>query len=271
MKRSASMMPLPLTTSKLINRLPGLVQGSPKVRCYQESPANTIDTDSALQQATMQKEEASPDDELLAILTQRVNISQEKEVDDSSSSATDPYATTPPTESLASTSGGRPDAAEVLRLQKELALTQQRMVQMDMQLARERQERIHQADIIDHQNQVARYTVEQAIGSPIPAHNVGHEPYARPGSGYRRGYIPPVTPGPFGMPPSASMQWPGQMNMQQQQPSYMSTTEPLNYRRLLDRNMSANWRYIVDKIVCNNDQQASIFLQQKLKVGTAGK
>lgn len=67
------------------------------------------------------------------------------------------------------------------------------------------------------------------------------------------------------------MQWPGQMNMQQQQPSYMSTTEPLNYRRLLDRNMSANWRYIVDKIVCNNDQQASIFLQQKLKVGTAGK
>ena len=52
------------------------------------------------------------------------------------------------------------------------------------------------------------------------------------------------------------------------QPSYMSTAEPLNYRRLLDRNMSCNWKYIVDKIVCNNDQQASIFLQQKLKVGT---
>ncbi|OAA59437.1 Pumilio-family RNA binding repeat protein [Cordyceps fumosorosea ARSEF 2679] len=33
----------------------------------------------------------------------------------------------------------------------------------------------------------------------------------------------------------------------------------------------AGWKtekYIVDKIVCNNDQQASIFLQQKLKVGT---
>ncbi|KAJ3477413.1 hypothetical protein NLG97_g8847 [Lecanicillium saksenae] len=29
-----------------------------------------------------------------------------------------------------------------------------------------------------------------------------------------------------------------------------------------------NEKYIVDKIVCNNDQQASIFLQQKLKVGT---
>lgn len=45
--------------------------------------------------------------------------------------------------------------------------------------------------------------------------------------------------------------------------------EPLNYRKLLDRSVSCNWKYIVDKIVCSNDQQASIFLQQKLKVGTA--
>ncbi|KAK6073599.1 hypothetical protein SCUP234_08675 [Seiridium cupressi] len=51
-------------------------------------------------------------------------------------------------------------------------------------------------------------------------------------------------------------------------PTYLPTTEPLNYRRLLDRNVNCNWKYIVDKIVCNNDQQASIFLQQKLKVGT---
>ncbi|KAK4237648.1 hypothetical protein C8A03DRAFT_15835 [Achaetomium macrosporum] len=51
--------------------------------------------------------------------------------------------------------------------------------------------------------------------------------------------------------------------------TYVSpTTEPLNYRRLLDRNVSCDWKYIVDKIVCNNDQQASIFLQQKLKVST---
>ncbi|KAL3960150.1 hypothetical protein ACCO45_005267 [Purpureocillium lilacinum] len=49
-------------------------------------------------------------------------------------------------------------------------------------------------------------------------------------------------------------------------PTYLPATEPLNYRRLLDKNVSANWKYIVDKIVCNNDQQASIFLQQKLKV-----
>ena len=32
--------------------------------------------------------------------------------------------------------------------------------------------------------------------------------------------------------------------------------------------MNCDWKYIVDKIVCNNEQQASIFLQQKLKVAT---
>jgi hypothetical protein len=51
--------------------------------------------------------------------------------------------------------------------------------------------------------------------------------------------------------------------------TYVPPVEPMNYRRLLDRNMSCNWKYIVDKIVGNNDQQASIFLQQKLKVGTS--
>ncbi|EDN09765.1 conserved hypothetical protein [Histoplasma mississippiense (nom. inval.)] len=51
--------------------------------------------------------------------------------------------------------------------------------------------------------------------------------------------------------------------------TYVSPLEPLNYRRLLDKSVSCDWKYIVDKIVCSNDQQASIFLQQKLKVGTA--
>ncbi|KAJ5317274.1 hypothetical protein N7508_001782 [Penicillium antarcticum] len=50
--------------------------------------------------------------------------------------------------------------------------------------------------------------------------------------------------------------------------TYVPPLEPLNYRRLLDKNVSCDWKYIVDKIVCSNDQQASIFLQQKLKVGT---
>ncbi|KAJ5495598.1 Meiotic coiled-coil protein 2 [Penicillium diatomitis] len=52
-------------------------------------------------------------------------------------------------------------------------------------------------------------------------------------------------------------------------PTYVSPSEPPNYRRLLDKNISCDWKYIVEKIICNNDQQSSIFLQQKLKVGTA--
>lgn len=198
------------------------------------------------------------------------------------------------------------------------------------------------------QSQIARHTVEQAIGSPFPAAQHlamnmapsytplnGHLPVstamaitpagysnessilgptpmiARPHSNlqYQLGYTPPMTPFGFQQMPAfgnganqgvgAGMQQAfqprpngrgrarlspnaqefgfGQPWVQQlPQPNsstngpvtYMSTTEPLNYRRLLDRNMSCNWRYIVDKIVCNNDQQASIFLQQKLKVGT---
>ncbi|GAM83716.1 hypothetical protein ANO11243_017050 [Dothideomycetidae sp. 11243] len=55
---------------------------------------------------------------------------------------------------------------------------------------------------------------------------------------------------------------------EESQQNYMINADPPNYRRLLERSMSCNWKYIVDKIVCNNDQQASIFLQQKLKAGT---
>lgn len=45
-----------------------------------------------------------------------------------------------------------------------------------------------------------------------------------------------------------------------------SYNEPLNYRKLLERTVSCNWSFIVDRIVLDNDQQASIFLQQKLKI-----
>ncbi|KAK7203020.1 armadillo-type protein [Myxozyma melibiosi] len=54
----------------------------------------------------------------------------------------------------------------------------------------------------------------------------------------------------------------------QQQQTYVTLTEPINYRHLLERAVNCDWSYIVSKIVHNNDQQASIFLQQKLKVGT---
>ncbi|PSK45159.1 hypothetical protein B9Z65_2299 [Elsinoe australis] len=51
------------------------------------------------------------------------------------------------------------------------------------------------------------------------------------------------------------------------QSNYVLPTEPLNYRRLLDKDVSTDWKMIVDKIICGNDQQASLFLQQKIKTG----
>lgn len=101
----------------------------------------------------------SPVDQLLARLTQQQEIlaRQKQQLDenegDGSSSATDPFATTPPTESM-DTSDGRPDSAEVFRLKKELELTKERMAQMEIEV---------------NQSRLAQHTVEEAIGSPFPA------------------------------------------------------------------------------------------------------
>lgn len=62
--------------------------------------------------------------------------------------------------------------------------------------------------------------------------------------------------------------WNASTAMASSSQNYINPNEPMNYRRLLDKNMSCDWKFVVDKIVCNNDQQASIFLQQKLKLGT---
>ncbi|KAK3672867.1 hypothetical protein LTR78_007220 [Recurvomyces mirabilis] len=306
LKHTPSALPMPLTTSRFVNQMPKF--------------------------SSETKLERTPMDDLLAKLSeQQANFNRQQSAaaelfETGSSSSTDPYANTPPT-----TEGdGRPDAAELLRLKKELQFAQERMAQMDLQLSGHCQDRIPQQDVFT-QSQIARHTVEQAIGSPFPTAqhlamsmgpsftpgpwvqafgNAGHggdgaifEPapmMPRPRSGFQSqpGYSRSNTPfgyaqSPMGgngmvhnmsyrhpprprsrLSPQAQEfgfnQWNGPGMHQQQQPptTYMSTTEPLNYRRLLDRNMSCNWRYIVDKIVCNNDQQASIFLQQKLKVGT---
>ena len=302
---------LSATTHDVEAAEPVATKGLPKGARDSIYPAAIEQPLTSLQKSQAYSYDKSPVEALLARLTEqqavqsRQKLSVENDAEDSSSSATDPYANTPPTESVVS--DGRPDAAEVLRLKKELALATERMAQMDLQLSKERQERIGQADVDElTQSRIAQHTVEQAIGSPFPsaqhlAFNMGGnipastampvrsfgEPmptYQRPssafGNGYMPGYTPPITPfyghpqparqAPIGsrLSPTAmefGQPWPAPAPQQQ---TYMSTAEPLNYRRLLDRTMSCNWRYIVDKIVCNNDQQASIFLQQKLKVGT---
>ncbi|RMZ10212.1 hypothetical protein D0862_03363 [Hortaea werneckii] len=294
LKRKSSVYPPPLTTSKLQNQLtPTTSSKKFQSSSFEKSPVEALLTKLSEQQASQSRQE------------QQV----ENDAEDSSSSGTDPYANTPPAAGLAN-SDGRPDAAEVLRLKKELALATERMAQMDLQLAKERQDRMSQAEMDElTQSRIAQHTVEQAIGSPFPgAQNLAFnmtggmalpttmpmrslaEPipsYHRSAPGFDRGYTPGYTPPatPFyGQPPPKrqppigtrlsptamefGQPWPAPVPQPAPQQTFMSTAEPLNYRRLLDRNMSCNWRYIVDKIVCNNDQQASIFLQQKLKVGT---
>ncbi|GIZ46629.1 hypothetical protein CKM354_000974800 [Cercospora kikuchii] len=305
LKRTASAMPLPLTTSRFANRGP-----PPQFNmAHQDSPAVVAEL--------MAKVKAR----------QELHSRQKREVEDSenrsaSPTNTDPYSNTPPT---GQNSDEEQADNEVYRLKRELDLANERMAQMNLQLT---------------QSRLAQHTMEEAIGSPFPtaqhlaASIPGHSmlpsvnglsqatdfsrattpfengnislqhqsfegmpmqgfPRAQPGYNNRAGYMPSITPVPYSQPqyggPSASGiahpqpigtrlsptaaefgvgrgQWNGQ---QSQGPSYLNTTEPLNYRRLLERNMSCNWKYIVDKIVCSNDQQASIFLQQKLKVGTS--
>ncbi|KAH7155006.1 armadillo-type protein [Dactylonectria estremocensis] len=110
------------------------------------------------------------------------------------------------------------------------------------------------------------------MGTPMPGGNLNISQGLAP---MGMGMYSPYQPQPVGTPlsPHASeftskVAWKNEGTTTSEGQTYLAPTEPLNYRRLLDRNVNCNWKYIVDKIVCSNDQQASIFLQQKLKVGT---
>ncbi|USP80842.1 hypothetical protein yc1106_08116 [Curvularia clavata] len=136
--------------------------------------------------------------------------------------------------------------------------------------------------------------INNGMGNAMCMNNSLSNPPTRPNSAFDPGYnqyaMPPMYPighpalpapigtmssnlsadaNEFSFPNNAgSSPWNAQAQSETGTTQYVPPVEPMNYRRLLDRNMSCNWKYIVDKIICNNDQQASIFLQQKLKVGT---
>ncbi|KAL2017804.1 hypothetical protein VTK56DRAFT_1667 [Thermocarpiscus australiensis] len=118
------------------------------------------------------------------------------------------------------------------------------------------------------------YNMEAGHYEPTPPYPIGHQGAMTGGMGM--GLYPPYQQQPVGtaLSPHATeftstgAPWKAESLTSDGQTYVSPTTEPLNYRRLLDRNVTCDWKYIVDKIVCNNDQQASIFLQQKLKVGT---
>jgi hypothetical protein len=46
---------------------------------------------------------------------------------------------------------------------------------------------------------------------------------------------------------------------------YLQQAQQVNWRHLLEPGVTADWDMIVEKIIMHNDQQASIFLQQKIK------
>lgn len=151
-----------------------------------------------------------------------------------------------------------------------------------------------------HQSNNGPTRFDQSSNAPFPpvsragsgtslassAHHGWNAPYFQT-TASNTSFTPPMTPfeapqsahGPFWQPrPAAAPFAPSPLELtapwnsasgnfnQPPQQQYMAPTEPINYRRLLDRNVSCSWKYIVDKIICSNDQQASIFLQQKLKV-----
>ena len=175
---------MPLTTSKLANQLSA--RNSPKVS---DHFVGDYFMDSILTSVQKMSNENSPVDQLLARITQQQEVLSrqkqklgENDEEDGSSSATDPYANTPPTESVAN-SDGRPDAAEVFRLKKELELASERMAQMELELT---------------QSRITKHTVEEAIGSPFPAaqhlaFNIGGPNMLPPQNGFQ-GRASPLHP-----------------------------------------------------------------------------
>ncbi|KAK6363294.1 hypothetical protein TWF730_000734 [Orbilia blumenaviensis] len=63
--------------------------------------------------------------------------------------------------------------------------------------------------------------------------------------------------------------WPKSSNSSPTQPLgaglYGNSTESPNWKRLMERGVACDWGYLVDRVVMQNDQGASVFLQHKLK------
>ncbi|KAJ6262160.1 hypothetical protein Dda_2965 [Drechslerella dactyloides] len=72
-------------------------------------------------------------------------------------------------------------------------------------------------------------------------------------AGYRAG------PGNWNKSTSASPTQPLGANL------YGNSTESPNWKRLMERGVACDWGYLVDRVVMQNDQGASVFLQHKLK------
>lgn len=140
MKRTGSTLPLPLTTSKLVNKLP---RESPKVNSHPPSQAGQRNS-LTLHQKNKTDAKGEEQDDVLGELMAKLNEQQKTMhgggvplADDISSQGTDPFAGTPPAADSTATSDSN-DTAAMDNMKRQLELATERMAQMELELTQTR-------------------------------------------------------------------------------------------------------------------------------------
>jgi hypothetical protein len=169
MKRTGSTLPLPLTTSKLVNKLP---RESPKViHTHGAKPDNATRLTHTPQKHKTDAKGEQHDDvlgELMAKLNEQQNTKLTGGVplaDDISSQGTDPFAGTPPAGGSTATSDSN-DTAAMENMKRQLELATERMAQMELELTQTRaRQPSEQAELAQ-----PRYhrTTEQPVNASFP-------------------------------------------------------------------------------------------------------
>jgi hypothetical protein len=172
MKRTAAALPLPLTTSKLVNKLP---RESPKVNRTLYHKPITAPTHTSQKNKTDLKGEQH--DDVLGELMAKLNEQQNNKldggvplVDDISSQGTDPFANTPPAGSTATSDSNDTTAMENMKRQLELAT--ERMAQMELELTKSRAHQTSEQPEPTH----PRYhrPIDQSASASFPSASQGY-------------------------------------------------------------------------------------------------
>lgn len=172
MKRANTNLPLPLTTSRLVNKLP---RDSPKVPSplYPKlsHPNDLIDI-SQKSKSDAKSEENDVLGELMAKLNEQKNNKRDGGVpldEENSSQGTSPFANTPPAGSTATSDSN--DSSMLENLKRQLELATERMAQMELELS---QSRIRQAA---EQQPIGTPLQTAAAGFPLPSLVGAHAAY----------------------------------------------------------------------------------------------
>lgn len=174
MRRAHPTLPLPLTTSKLANKLP---HESSQVSAHALSQADHYAHAHASQKLNPDAKTEQHDDvlgELMAKLNEQQNIKRDGGVplaDDVSSQDTDPFANTPPTGSTATSDSNDTTAMENMKRQLELAT--ERMAQMELELTQSRARQASEQQPELTQPRIHRAT-EQSTSASFPSTSQGY-------------------------------------------------------------------------------------------------